>query len=357
MEEESFTYVLSPAATPQGYVHRVVDERLPSLDESMEFAGKMSGTLLVDRGGFIEDMLLGFCRVSRGVAGGRRHAPPGGGIWPTAVAPGGAVSLRLAAAAPPLFQDGAWPLVWAQFQRDIARETLMVDGAPCSDASVALERIQRLLSDAYDGMSLPYAATQARASEGERGEEGLSSLVFNSLRRALGNARHAYKKVVKERKLGEAVRIAILAAQQSVMAFPVELLHAQFGRTSRAGSAEGEEGVGSETICIGEPRPDGSHGSGETSPLPDEEGRRMIVRIERRNPGGGPPFVRVEKFLHVYTVDEAANVSTKLQLWIVIELSFFTSEQAELSWEWVRPPGPPPAAPAAPTQPPEEAEM
>ncbi|RNF08040.1 hypothetical protein TraAM80_02974 [Trypanosoma rangeli] len=339
MEEESFTYVLSPATTTQECVHRVAEEKLPSLAESMEFAAKTGGTLFIDCEGLIDDVLLSFCRVSEGVNGGRAHAPPGGGFLPATTAPHCAKS---GSSAPAPFQAGAWLYVWEQFQRDIARETLIIDGTPCSDAYAALERIKRLLSDAYDAMPARFISAQTWGSAEEHGDGGLRSQVSHAVRGLLGDAQRFCKKVWKKGKLDEAVRTAILVAQQAVMAFPVELLHAQFGGTSQAGAAGGDD-AGSEVIYIGEPYLNSPQGDGGTAPSTGGESRRMVVRVERRNQGRGPAFVRVEKFMHVFAVDGSANVSTKLQLWIVIELGFFTNDKVELKWEWLRAPGPSPA--------------
>ncbi|ESL11026.1 hypothetical protein TRSC58_01233 [Trypanosoma rangeli SC58] len=352
MAAESFTYILSPAATTQECVHRVAEEKLPSLAESLELEAKTSGTLFIECEGLIDDVLLSFCRISEGATGGRAHAPPGGGFLPATTA---ASHAKPGLSAPAPFQRGAWLFVWEQFQRDIARETLIIDGTPCSDARAALQRIRRLLSDAYDEMPPRFTAAQTRGPAEEYGKGGLRSQVSSAVWGLVGNAQRFFKKTWKKGKLDEAVRTAILVAQQAVMAFPVELLHAQFGGTSPAGTA-GEDDVGSEVVYIGEPCANNPLGDGEAAPSTDGESRRMVVRVERRNQGRGPAFVRVEKFMHAFTVDGSANVSTKLQLWVVIELVFFTNDKVELKWEWLRAPGPSPAPPTPPTPAPEMVE-
>ncbi|EKG01886.1 hypothetical protein TCSYLVIO_007103 [Trypanosoma cruzi] len=357
MGEESFTYVLSPVTSTQNFAHRVADENLPSLEESMEFTEKMTGTLLIDYDGFIEDLLLGFCRVPNGAhdyrvgVGRGEYAAPAGAILPATIK---AVGLDPSSSASSLFQDGAWPFVWAQFERDVTRETLIIDGTPCNDALIALRRIQKLLADAYD--ELPSRITAAKTHGHRKADEcgGLASRFLNTAWGFLGNVQVAYKKMVRNKKLAEAARIAILMAQQTVMAFPVELLHAQFSRSSQ-GNFKEKDAAESKIVYIGERIASKENDDERSDPPHKEESRRMIVRVERRNHGSRLPYVRVEKFMHVFTLDESANASIKLELCIVIEVSLFTSDQVELNWEWRRPPHTSSGdAAAAPPQPPEE---
>ncbi|EKF29203.1 hypothetical protein MOQ_007024, partial [Trypanosoma cruzi marinkellei] len=322
MEEESFTYVLSPVTSTQNCAHRVADENLPSLEESMEFTEKMTGTLLIDHDGFIEDLLLSFCRVPNGARDSRvgvgraDYAPPAGAILPTTIKAGG---LDPSSSASSLFQDGAWPFVWAQFERDVARETLIIDGTPCNDALIALKRIQKLLADAYDELPSRTAAAKTNGHGKADGRGGLASRFLNTARGFLGHVEVAYKNMVRKKKLAEAVRIAILMAQQTVMAFPVELLHAQFSRSSK-GDFKEENSAESKIVYIGERIASKENNDEKSGPPPNEESRRMIVRVERRNHGSRLPYARVEKFMHVFTLDESANASIKLELWIVIEV-------------------------------------
>ncbi|KEG11619.1 hypothetical protein DQ04_02441080 [Trypanosoma grayi] len=349
MDEKSFTYILTPATSTRECVHRVLCKDLPSLEEAVESSERMSGTWLVERDEFVDEVLSGFDRTAKcrsfsrdnssSSSSGRiristvkEYSSPGGCILPETVEARGNVHSKRV---PPFFEEGVWPLVWAQFERDIRRETLLIDGTLEDDAVRALDRIQALLLDAYN-YQLPHNTGDAILSTGENPEtKGFFSGLFTTARGLARRVQSAYAEMSKWRAVADALRLAVLMSQQTVLALPVEILNAQFCEPSRdsSGSDRGE----GQTVYIGEPHV-GSAKRGEAPSHPDEEARgRMIVHLARRDRGNRLPFVCVEKSLHVSTVDEAANHSTKLRLWIAVRVDLFTKDHVELNWEWRRP--------------------
>ncbi|ORC88129.1 uncharacterized protein TM35_000181860 [Trypanosoma theileri] len=327
MDEKTFTYIFPPAASAEECIRHVVDEKLPTLIEAITNAEGSRGVLLISRSEFISDALRSFaCQKEI-----ETYSSPGGGIIPTVVLPR---EREPSIPVPPIFDWDEWRFVWKQFVRDIPRESFLIENTPYDDAFIALDRIEDFLNNVYDDIP------EGKRSLGVFGidklqEKGVIPTFFFT---AWDKFRYlaSSSEAVKRRGVEKAIRLAVLAAQQTILAFPVELLHAQFSRFHNQGTSEvthAEE----EVIYIGEPQ-ENNGGKNETCDNPHAENKRMKVRIERRSNETQLPFVRVEKMLDAFTVDDTAKHSTKLRLQIAIEINFFSNDDVELTWEWRRPP-------------------
>ncbi|KAH9600681.1 hypothetical protein LSM04_001008 [Trypanosoma melophagium] len=328
MDEDTFTYILPPAASPKECIRHLLQENLPTLVEASTDAEGRRGTLIISRSEFIADVLCSFdyqkCNET--------PAPPGGAILPTAVVPGEAVSLI---PVPPIFDGGDWPRVWTQFVRDVPRETLLIENTLYDNAFIAFDRIQNLLDNAYDDIPKDKRGHGLLGFDKSLENGGifpLFSTVWYSFRDRLFSSDG-----IKKREVAKAIRLAIIASQQTILAFPVELLHAQFSKFRPYDENNNNTHAEHQVIYIGEPQKS-FQAKIEDCDNPHAATERMKVRIERRRDGIQLPFVRVEKTLDAFTVDDAANHSTKLRFQIAIEINFFSNDGVELTWEWRRPP-------------------
>lgn len=333
MDDETFACIVPPAATIQQCFDRLLNEAPPSLDDGEGTEGK-TWSMLIDRREFVEDTLQSFevlearRKETMRNASGQAYAAPSCGVVPTVVEPSGK---GLPYAVSSFFGEGKWEHVWSQFERDVARETLIVNGLVCRDAEAAFEKISDLMNDAYDELLAQNSNEETNSPARVPGWKGRG--ILRTARSFVELVKETVKKPAKERKVKESVRLAVLGAQQTILALPLELLTAHFSKS--------EEDVGKDDdyvpqmVHIGEmsydPRDEGVKRYSENSP------GRMFVQVERRSQGSRLPFVRVDKQLRVFTTDEAMVRREKLYLRIIVEINLLSDDQVELSWEWGRP--------------------
>ncbi|KAG8345753.1 hypothetical protein TRVL_03416 [Trypanosoma vivax] len=333
MDEEEFILMLPSATTVKECFDRVSHEKIPSLSGPQQGIGREVRTLPIKRSQFFEDMLHSFNaaekRHSCNSSQTTRALTVGGPSIPTGMQN---PVLESSYTIPHPFNSEKWSLVWKQFERDVPRQDLYVNGLLCGNATQAIKRIMDLMSTSWWELENRALTSTTTIPCPPPASTGMFDTVTRSVSTILQAIRNVRDCLVGNEKVYQAVRLAVLSAQQSVLGLPLEILNTHVRTISL--QQQGGEMSNTQTICLGEIQ--SSSGASESSPGPNSWGsqRKMIVHIQRHTSGSRLPYVCIEKNLHVFTVDVMGIQVPRMRVWVSINIDLFLDTPVMMKWRW-----------------------